>query len=308
MPKTTSRLAIDEARPVAWRFDAIGAPWTISTASPIDDGTTKRVLARIEAFDRAWSRFRDDSLVSEIAGRPGAYELSHDAGPLLDLYRRLYDVTAGSVSPLVGRRLEHLGYDRDYSFQPAPGVSATDPAAVPAWSDAVRWDGRTLTTASPVVLDVGAAGKGYLVDLVAAILDSAGVDEYVVDASGDLLHRGDRPARIALEHPFDPSLAIGVVELSNRALCASAPNRRAWGEGLHHIIDATTGLPTADVVATWAIAPTAREADGLATALFFAGPDTLATAFADDFALEAVRVLADGRAQTSSHFSGDLFA
>ena len=91
----------------------------------------------------------------------------------------------------------------------------------------------------------------------------------MVDASGDLRVRGAASERIALEHPADPTKAIGVVELRDGALCASASNRRAWGDGLHHVIDAVTGLPTAAVIATWALAPDALHADGLATALFF---------------------------------------
>jgi thiamine biosynthesis lipoprotein len=291
----------DPARPAVRRLDAIGAPWAISTPAPLGPEVVERIDARIASFDETWSRFRDDSLVARIATRPGRYELPPEAGPLLDLYRRLDALTAGRVSPLVGRRLEHLGYDRDYSFRPGPG--GADPAAVPRWDDVAEWDGRVLTTSRPVLLDVGAAGKGYLVDLVCAILDDAGHDDYVVDASGDLRQRGPDPARVALEDPSDATMAIGVVELSGRALCASAVNRRAWGEGLHHVIDATTGLPTADVVATWAIAPTALEADGLATALFFADPVDLAR----DFDLEAVRVFADGSAQYTTNFSGDLF-
>jgi thiamine biosynthesis lipoprotein len=291
----------DPARPATRRFDAIGAPWAISTPQPLAADVVRRIDERIASFDATWSRFRDDSLVAEIAVHPGAHELPPEAGPLLDLYRRLDALTGGSVSPLVGRRLEHLGYDRDYSLRVGPG--GTDPAAVPRWDDAVEWDGRVLTTSRPVLLDVGAAGKGYLVDLICAILDEAGHDDYVVDASGDLRQRGQDPARVALEDPSDPTMAIGVVELSGRALCASATNRRTWGEGLHHVIDATTGLPTADVVATWAIAPTALEADGLATALFFTDPVELAR----EFDLEAVRVFADGSAQYTTNFSGDLF-
>lgn len=298
----------DEARPARWRFEAIGAPWTISTVAPLPLSVASRIEQRIDAFDRTWSRFRTDSLVADVARNPGSHAFPPEAGPLFELYRRLYDVTGGRVSPLVGRRLEHLGYDRDYSFRVGPGADAVNPAAVPHWDDSVSWDGEVLTTTRPVLLDVGAAGKGYLVDLVAEILDEALVDDYVVDGSGDLLHRGETPARVALEHPADPTLAIGVITLANAALCASAANRRTWGDGLHHIIDATTGLPTADVVATWAVAPTAREADGIATALFFSDPATLAAEFSADFVLEAVRVTADGYAHTTPNFGGDLFA
>lgn len=297
--QATAQRVVDRARPEAFRFAAIGAPWAITTRAPLPATVSTAILERIERFDRTYSRFRRDSLVSRIAEIPGRYEFPEDAPPLFDLYRRLYDVTGGSVSPLVGRRLEHLGYDRDYSFSVSP-----DPAGVPAWDDAVRWDGTNLTTTAPVVLDVGAAGKGYLVDLVAGILDEAEILDYVVDGSGDLRHRGDDPARVALENPFDASLAIGVVELSNAALCASAPNRRTWGHGLHHIIDAATGEPTADVAATWALAPTALEADGLATALFFASNPELSV----DFDVESVRLFANGRLDVSAHFQGELFA
>lgn len=71
-----------------------------------------------------------------------------------------------------------------------------------------------------------------------------------------------------LEHSFDPTRVVGVVELRGNALCASAVNRRAWGDDLHHIIDARTGTPVRDVLVTWVIADNATLANGLATALF----------------------------------------
>jgi thiamine biosynthesis lipoprotein len=299
----------DPARPATWDFEAIGAPWRVSTVEPLGDSTRDAIADRIASFDATWSRFRSDSLVARVADAPGRFRFTQEAVPLFDLYRRLGEVTGGRVSPLVGRRLEHLGYDRDYTFRPAAGVSATDPAAVPRFDEVASWDPETLTleTSAPVLIDVGAAGKGFLVDLVCGLLDDASIDEYVVDASGDLRHRGQEPARVALEHPSDPTMAIGVVELSNRALCASAINRRAWGEGLHHVIDATTGLPVDRVVATWAVAPSGLAADGLATALFFSDPVDLDVAF-PEFALEAVRVFDDGAAQYTTNFSGDLFS
>jgi thiamine biosynthesis lipoprotein len=280
------------------RFEAIGAPWRISTPEPLRESLVADISARIERFDFSYSRFRSDSLVTEIAGGPGSWELPADAAPLLSLYRTLYEATDGAVTPLVGRRLENLGLDRDYSLIPSPL-----PVEVPAWDDAMSWDGVRLTTRMPVLLDVGAAGKGYLVDLVAELLRDAGVADYVVDASGDLVQRGDEPLRVALEHPSDPTLAIGVYELSNGALCASAPGRRAWGTGLHHILDGLTGEPTTRVAATWAMAPSGLLADGLATALFFAPGAALAGSF--DF--EYVRMFPDSRVEVSPKFQGELF-
>jgi FAD:protein FMN transferase len=279
------------------RFDAIGAPWQIDTAEPLDPVTEAAVHSRIEDFDRTWSRFRDDSLVTRVATTAGVHEFPADAPALFALYRALYGATDGAVTPLVGRALERLGYDRAYSLRP------TGPAVrVPDWDDSVAWDGHALTTVSPVVVDVGAAGKGYLVDIVGDILTSSGIRDFLIDASGDLLHAGSGSARIALEHPLDSTSAIGVANVSNASLCASASNRRAWGDA-HHILDAATGLPTRDVIATWAIAPTALVADGLATALFFTSADRLA-AVAD---FTYVRMFADGRVEHSAEFDGELF-
>jgi hypothetical protein len=153
------------------------------------------------------------------------------------------------------------------------------------------------------VIDVGAAGKGYLVDIVSAILQQAGVARFVVDAGGDLRHWGEHGIRVGLEHPLDPRLVIGVADLQNRALCASAVNRRAWGNGLHHVLDARTGVPATEVLATWVVADDAALADGLATALFFTGAHRLA----EIFRFAYVRMLADGRAERSPDFDGELF-
>jgi thiamine biosynthesis lipoprotein len=256
------------------------------------------VLERVERFDRDWSRFRDDSLVTRISREPGHHRLPADAGPLLEWYRALYDATGGRVSPLVGRTMESLGYDAAYRLTPASTL-----IAVPAWNDAIAWDGEHLDTVAPVLLDVGAAGKGYLVDLVSGLLTASGVATHVVDASGDLVARGDTHEMVALEHPADPSKAIGVVPLRDGAMAASAVNRRTWGDGLHHVIDAVTGLPTASVIATWALAPDTLHADGLATALFFDSTPALTQAPGVSY----VRMFADGRVEHSPSFPGELF-
>lgn len=281
----------------AQRFDAIGTGWQLDTAVPIDATLQDAIAARIEDFDRTWSRFREDSLVTRIAAEPGVWELPDDAPELFDLYRRLYTATGGAMSPLVGRALDNLGYDRAYSLRPAGR-----PIAAPAWDDAVAWDGHALTTIRPVSIDVGAAGKGYLVDIVSGMLEAAGHEDFTIDGSGDIRRHGPTPIRVALEHPLDTTKAIGVVTV-DAAICSSATNRRSWADGLHHVIDATTGLPIDGVIATWAIAATALEADGLATALFFADPARLEAEF--DFSWARMR--STGTVEFSPHIHGEIF-
>jgi thiamine biosynthesis lipoprotein len=294
--------------PSLLEFDAIGTRWQIETPAhaPLDAGVRQAVLDRIAEFDAAYSRFRPDSLVARLAREPGTVEFPPDAPPLFDLYDRLHAATGGAVDPLVGAELELLGYDSSYSLTPvAPAIRAVRDARPHAdWASDVVRHGRTVTTTRPVVIDVGAAGKGYLVDLVMEVLAGHGVDEVVVDASGDIRHRGGQGIRIGLEHPLDRHKAIGVATVQNASLCASASNRRAWRDGLHHIVDARTGSPAREVIATWVVASSTALADGLATALFFTGAHQLANTFHFSY----VRMYADGRAERSRDFPGELFA
>lgn len=278
-----------------WRFEAIGTHWEIETSSPLPEPVRSAVSAVIERFDRAWSRFRADSEVSRL-GREGGTLASADAAPMLDAYRALTAATDGAVNPLVADSLAALGYDRDYSLVPR------DPLAAPAdWTDRLSRTSTGVTASAPALLDVGALGKGRLVDLVMTELAEV-PDDVVVDAGGDLRVRGSGE-RVALEHPYDPRKAVGVVEVRDGALCASAVNRRAWGDGLHHVLDARTGVPVRTWAATWALAPDAMIADAVATALFFDGGPALALAWG----VEWVRMTTDGRLQWSPGCPAELF-
>ncbi|MFT4156769.1 MAG: FAD:protein FMN transferase [Microbacterium sp.] len=276
-----------------WRFDAIGTRWEIE--GQLTDGDRTAIAELIERFDREWSRFREDSDVTRV-GRLGGTLSSPDAAPMLNAFRALSVATHGAVNPLIGASLEALGYDRAYS------LTAREPVPAPAqWSAVVSWTDDALTASAPALIDVGALGKGRLVDLVFDKL-SAVEGDLVVDAGGDMRVRG-RAVRTGLEHPFDGSRAIGVIALENAALCGSAINRRAWGDGLHHVLDGRTGQPVRTWAATWALGSETMRADAVATALFFDGGVELAA----DWGVEWVRMSTDGRVERSAGWRGELF-
>ncbi|MGO4855863.1 FAD:protein FMN transferase [Arthrobacter sp. 2MCAF14] len=280
-------------------FDGIGTRWEISTPEELPDRVRVSLLGVVEDYDRSYSRFRDDSLVAALAREAGTVTLPAGAGELEQLFKKLYRLSNGAMTPLIGGSLERLGYGAGYALRPLG-----HPVAAPRWEDVLAWKGTTISASAPVVLDIGAAGKGQLVDLAAAVLRSAGITEFLVDASGDMLHSGAEPLGVALEHPYDPTQAIGVVELHDGALCASAANRRAWGDGLHHVLDGATGRPIETVVATWTMAATAVEADALATALFMVDPKVLE----GEFEFSWLKVYSDGHAAYSAGFEGTLFS
>jgi thiamine biosynthesis lipoprotein len=274
------------------RFEAIGTAWAVDIYEPIalDQATRLEaaVRARIDVFDQHYSRFRPDSLITAMATTAGRYELPDDAEPLFDLYRELYDRTAGAVTPLIGQTLSDAGYDATYTLGRQRRPQLTPP---PRWDEVLTYEYPRLTLERPALLDLGAAGKGYLVDLVCALLEQRfGLTAYCVDAGGDLRYHHPAaaaapPLRVGLEHPEDATQVIGVAELpSGTSLCGSGTNRRAWGE-YHHIMSPHTLDSPRHLLAVWTVASTTLLADALTTALFLVDAATLTSYYDFEYAL-----------------------
>lgn len=283
------------------QFEAIGTHWQISFVYPDTQDWSalrQKIDQRISTFDQVYSRFRTDSLVTQMAHKQGNFFLPPDAKPLFDLYYELYLLTDGDFTPLIGQALVQAGYDAEYSLQP----KVLTP--VPRWEEVLEYRYPHLEVKSSVVLDFGAAGKGYLVDLVSQILVEAGCESFCVDAGGDMYyhHASQEKLRIGLEDPLNTEKVIGVAEICNQSICGSAGNRRAWGQ-YHHIIDSQTLSSPQNILATWVIAQKTIFADALATCLFFISPEKLAHTY--DF--EYLIMYKDCSISRSSGFSAEIF-
>lgn len=287
----------------SFSFEAIGTHWTIEIHSRLKPGRLNEikrlVYNRIEQYDKTYSRFRADSLVTAVSRSAGTYTFPEDAELLFGLYELLYEATSGKITPLIGNLMEAAGYGADYSLVPAAELHA-----VPAWDDVMSYKHPVLAANKPVMLDFGAAGKGYLVDIIGELLTAQGVDSYYINAGGDILvaNQEGEQSRIGLEHPADPTAAIGVATIANGSICCSGTSRRKWAD-LHHLMDPDTATPAKNIVTSWVTARTAMLADGVATALFFTDPRVLRVALQ----FEYCTLDADLRCERSEGFPAEIF-
>lgn len=280
-------------------FEAIGTVWSIGSTRAISQQEQDSIQSTISNFDSIFSRFRPDSYVSHVSKKPGTYDLPEHCYEMLELYKKLYIVTDGLVTPLIGKIMEETGYNSSYSFMAQSNIGKT-----PDWSEVISYDHEQLTLHQSALLDFGAVGKGYLVDLVAAILRPHH-SNFVINAGGDIFYHSQKNEviTVGLENPFDTTQAIGVASISNQALCGSSPSRRSWGN-FHHIMNPKTNKPAQDIMATWVTAQTTAEADGISTALFFTPPDKLRAELTFEYAI----LRADNSLQYSQKFLGEFFS
>jgi thiamine biosynthesis lipoprotein len=282
-------------------FEAIGTSWQIDINGVNPNGNDLFVgviMAKIDEFDLLLSRFRKDSLVTTMSQKADFYELPEYVMPMLDLYKELYDLSDGLMTPLIGQMLASAGYDAEYSF------TEKELKSPPAFDDALEIKEFGLNVKKPSLLDFGAIGKGLLVDLLAQLLESFEIKDFFINAGGDMLRRSSSndPLRIGLEHPDHTDQAVGVANLNNNSLCGSASNRRAW-LNFHHIMN-PKGMKREDSLkAVWATAGTTMLADAMTTALYFVEPAKLKLNY--DF--EYFIIQKDYSLEVSSGFPGKYF-
>jgi thiamine biosynthesis lipoprotein len=298
--KPNPNLAQETAQ--VFQFEAIGTQWTITIeqviSKPVSQELYRQIEKRINEFDVSYSRFRDDSLVTLMAKKVGKYKLPEDAEPMFELYAKLYELTNGTMTPLIGQLVSDAGYDAKYSLKPG----ALKPT--PKWAEVMEYNFPYLNIKKPVLLDFGAAGKGYLVDIVAEIIEHSGISHFCINAGGDILNRNVSRAlsRIGLEHPSELDEVVGIAHVNNNSICGSAPNRRIWSI-YSHIINPDSHKSPKHIAATWVVAKNTLIADGLATALFFTDAAELQVIY--DF--EYVIINSDLSLQKSVNFPAEFF-
>ena len=128
-------------------------------------------------------------------------------------------------------------------------------------------------------LDLGALGKGYAGDVLAAQLRAADVSSALLTLSGNIHCVGAKPDgsawNIAIQDPNHSTAYLGALAVVNQAVVTSGGYERYFeldGKTYHHIIDPATGYPAdSGLLSVTIIADSGTLADGLSTALFVMG-------------------------------------
>lgn len=135
-----------------------------------------------------------------------------------------------------------------------------------------------------IMLDCSAIAKGFGCDVVAALFDSVGITDYMVEIGGEIVVKGLNSKgsdwRIGISKPTDDSLATEtelqtVLELTNRAMATSGNYRNFYykdGKKYAHTIDPATCRPVNhNLLSVTVLAENCAVADAYATAMMVLG-------------------------------------
>jgi thiamine biosynthesis lipoprotein len=270
------------------RFSRRAMATAFEVALPLGTpGASEAAADALDLIDRLEAQltvYREDSDISRFNrhAAEGAMPVEQRLFALLELAQRIHRETGGAYDIAVGALIKAWGFYRRRGR--VPGDDERTDVLTRCGMRHVSLDAerRTIRYAvRGVEINLGSIGKGYALDRAAEHLRT------VDNVQSALLHGGTssvlglgtppgqpRGWAVGLGHPSDLRRRLGVVWLRDRALgTSSATFQHLVHEGrtLGHILDPRTGWPAEPLASATAIAPTAAEADALATAFFVLG-------------------------------------
>lgn len=205
---------------------------------------------------------------------------------VLETARDIHRLSGGAFDITVKPLVDLWGFGPTQQGVEIPDDTVIQVAKAQTGMDRFRIDsaGHELVKETEVSLDLSAIAKGYAVDQVAALLDGAGLDDYLVEIGGEVISRGRRPDgsdwRLGIEMPVsgESTLFRALATGGNRLAMAGSGSYRNFfmhkGQRYSHTIDPVTGRPvTHQVVSVTVIAESAMLADAWATALLVMGQE-----------------------------------
>lgn len=137
------------------------------------------------------------------------------------------------------------------------------------------------------ILDASAIAKGQGCDVIAEMLESYGIRDYLVDIGGEVVAHGvnkkGQPWKVGIVKPIDDVTGTSneiesVLETRDIHMATSGNYRQFYYEGTEkrsHTIDPRTGYPVQhSLLSATVVAPSCMLADALATACMVLGADS----------------------------------
>lgn len=243
-------------------------------------------LDRIDQLEAQLTVYRDDSEVSRLNRSAGNQPVRVESRlfGLLELARQIWHETGGAFDISVGALIKAWGFFRRAGH--VPDKEELQSVRQKMGMRHVHLDDKEQTVAfrrQGLEINLGSIGKGYALDRVVEDLrERWGCTSALVHGGhSSIFALGNEPGgkhgwSIGLLDPDDATRRIAQLRLRDRGMATSAAtfqNLEYQGRKLPHLLDPRTGWPAEGMRMATVTAPSAAQADALATAFFILGID-----------------------------------
>jgi thiamine biosynthesis lipoprotein len=289
---------------VMFAGEAQGTYYAITYFDPENRNLQPQIDSLLASFDRSVSIWVPGSIISRINNNDTSVVVDSRFRGNFNLSKRVFENTGGAFDPTVGPLVNAWGF----GFTDRMKV---DSAVVDSLLPLVGFDkvkiinDRVVKDDDRIQFDFNAVAQGYSVDLTAELLESYGIENYLIDIGGEVLGHGEKPGgsywKVGIEKPKDnASYGEGlkaIVRLKDKALATSGSYRKFYEENgirYSHTIDPKTGFPVQhSLLSVSVLAGDCGTADAYATAFMVMGVDKTEKFLEKNRFLEAYLIYSD---------------
>lgn len=258
----------------------LGTTWRARwRAEACDPAVGAALQARLDAVEAHVGLFAPDSELAALRSTAGPVPVGEGTALLVREALTLAAQTEGAFDPTIEPLARAWGlHDDPPALREPPEAARAAALALVGWQrvrvgrDA---DGPWVD-AGDTALDLGAVMEGHAADRLAALLASRGLVDHLVDVGGAVSAAGrgpEGPWRVGLVAP-DGVERLAAVRPGRGGVAWAVAGPVDPGRPAGVRLDPTTGgLAESDVAAVTVVAPEARQADGLATAVVLIGAE-----------------------------------
>lgn len=240
---------------------------------------TGRAFLEMDRLISLLSRFDESSAVTCLNDQGSLTDVPPELSKLIDRSLRFFQLSGGlfdiSVEPVVDLFRERLCCNRPVEPTRQEIADALDLVG----SDHIAlYDGRVRLGRSGMKISLNGIAKGFIVDAVARVLLSQGIEDFLINAGGDIRTSGAkedrRPWTVAIQDPFKEDRFPDTIHLTDGAVATAGCYERAFDNErrYHHLVNTETGLSPHVNLSVSVVAPSAMAADALATSIFAMEP------------------------------------
>lgn len=239
-------------------------------------------IAQFKTMDEAWHPSKPGPLarLNQALAHGQQIPLDPALSPLVALGTEFSRQTGGLFNPAVGGMVHLWGFDQDTlptGPPPAPERIIEWLAKKPRMEDLVVKDGLISSSNAAVQLDFGGLAQGYGVDRVIDQFKRLGIENAIINCSGDIRaigRKGDKSWRVGIRDPFGAGVLASLDLHAEESIVTAGDYERYYefqGVRYHHIMDPRSGRPSRGTTSATAIHRQGVVADAVATALLVAG-------------------------------------
>ena len=249
-----------------------------------DSDLTQSIKAELLKVDASLSPFNKESVITAVNENQDV-QLDDMFKEVFNLAMDISKDTDGAFDITVAPLVNAWGFGFKNGSQPS-SHQVDSLLQLVGYEKVSMVNGKVTKQDPRIMLDCSAIAKGYGTDRVARLLQSRGIQNYMVEIGGEVVTSGVNPDRvpwkIGVTKPTDDSLNIGhelqtVLNVTDKAMATSGNYRNYYfkgGKKFAHTVDPKTGYPVQhSILSATVLSKSCAVADAYATSFMVMGFD-----------------------------------